>query len=57
MERLDIGFRDFAECRAKIDELPSVYLKRLTYDTVTFSPHTLAMARDIVGTDHMVMGS
>jgi len=57
MERLDNGFRDFAECRAKIDELPSVYLKRLNYDTVTFSRHALAMVRDLVGTDHMVMGS
>lgn len=57
MERLDNGFRDFAECRAKIDELPSVYLERLFYDTVTFSPHTLRMARGLVGTDHMVMGS
>jgi aminocarboxymuconate-semialdehyde decarboxylase len=57
MERLDNGFRDFAECRAKIDELPSVYLKRLYYDTVTFSPHTLAMARDLVGAEHMAMGS
>jgi aminocarboxymuconate-semialdehyde decarboxylase len=57
MERLDNGFRDFAECRRKIDELPSVYLKRLYYDTVTFSPHTLRMARDLVGADHMVMGS
>jgi aminocarboxymuconate-semialdehyde decarboxylase len=57
MERLDNGFRDFAECRAKIDELPSLYLKRLYYDTVTFSPHTLNMVRNLVGTDHMVMGS
>lgn len=57
MERLDNGFRDFAECRAKIDELPSVYLKRLHYDTVTFSPYALNMVRDLVGTDHMVMGS
>jgi aminocarboxymuconate-semialdehyde decarboxylase len=57
MERLDNGFRDFAECRKKIDELPSVYLKRLYYDTVSFSPHTLRMARDLVGADHMVMGS
>jgi len=32
-------------------------LKRLYYDTVTFSPHTLSMARDLVGADHMVMGS
>lgn len=57
MERMDNGYRDFAECRTKIDELPSVYLKRLYYDTVTFSPHTLNMARDMVGVDHMVMGS
>jgi len=57
MERLDNGFRDFAECRVNIDELPSVYLKKLYYDTVTFSPHTLNMLRDLVGTDHMVMGS
>src|SRR5829696_8322327 len=57
MERMDNGFRDFAECRVKIDKLPSVYLKRLYYDTVSFSPHTLQMVRNIVGADHMVMGS
>jgi len=57
MERLDNGFRDFAECRVNIDELPSVYLKKLYYDTVTFSPYTLNMLRDLVGADHMVMGS
>jgi aminocarboxymuconate-semialdehyde decarboxylase len=57
MERLDNGYRDFAECRAKIDQLPSVYLKRLYYDTVTFSPYTLRLARDMLGTGHMVMGS
>lgn len=57
MERLDNGFRDFAECRAKLDELPSAFLKRLHYDTVTFSPYALNMVRDLVGTDHMVMGS
>src|SRR5213596_1149215 len=57
MERMDNGWRDFAECRAKIDELPSTYLKRLYYDTVSFSRHTLNMVREIVGTGHMVMGS
>jgi aminocarboxymuconate-semialdehyde decarboxylase len=41
----------------KIDQPPSVYLKRLYYDTVTFSPYTLNMARDLVGADHLVMGS
>jgi aminocarboxymuconate-semialdehyde decarboxylase len=32
-------------------------LKKLYYDTVSFSPHTLKMVRDMVGADHMVMGS
>jgi aminocarboxymuconate-semialdehyde decarboxylase len=57
MERLDNGFRDFAECRQHIDELPSVYLKRLHYDTVSFNPPALMMARELVGADHLVMGS
>lgn len=57
MERMDNGFRDFADCRVKIDKLPSVYLKRLYYDTVSFSPYTLKMVRDMVGSEHMVMGS
>jgi len=57
MERLDSGYRDFAECRVNIDQPPSTYLKKLYYDTVTFSPHNLRLARDLVGADHMVMGS
>ena len=57
MERMDNGYRDFVECRAQIDELPSVYLKRLYYDTVNFNPHMLMMVRDMIGSDHMVMGS
>jgi aminocarboxymuconate-semialdehyde decarboxylase len=56
-ERLDNGWRDFPECRTKIDELPSVYLKRLYYDTVNFNPHMLNMVREMIGSDHMVMGS
>ena len=57
MERMDNGYRDFPECREKIDQLPSFYLKRLYYDTVSFSAHTLTMVRNMVGADHMVMGS
>lgn len=57
MERLDSGYRDFAECRVNIDQPPSTYLKRLYYDTVTFSSYNLRMARDLVGVDHMAMGS
>ena len=36
---------------------PSVYLKRLYYDTVTFSPYVLRMLRDLVGSERMLMGS
>jgi len=57
MERLDNGWRDFPECRAKIDELPSSYLKRLYYDTVNFNPHMLKMVREMIGADRMVLGS
>lgn len=57
MERLDNGYRDFAECRLNIDQLPSTYLRKIYYDTVTFSPYVLNMVRDMVGVDHMVMGS
>ena len=57
MERMDNGWRDFPECRTKIDELPSTYLKRLYYDTVNFNSHMLMMVREMIGADHMVMGS
>jgi len=57
MERMDNGWRDFPECREKIDQLPSSYLKELYYDTVSFSSHSLNMVRGMVGADHMVMGS
>src|SRR6267378_4481020 len=57
MERMDNGWRDFPECRAQIDELPSTYLKRLYYDTVNFNPHMLRMVHEMIGADRMVMGS
>jgi aminocarboxymuconate-semialdehyde decarboxylase len=57
MERLDSGYRYFAECRVNIDQPPSTYLKKLHYDTVTFSSYNLRLARDLVGVAHMVMGS
>src|SRR5438477_7946711 len=57
MERMDSGWRDFSECREQIDELPSVYLKRLYYDTVNFNPHMLNMVREMIGANRMVMGS
>ena len=57
MERMDNGWRDFAETKKNIDELPSTYLKRLYYDTVSFSPPSLRYVHGLVGADHMLMGS
>jgi aminocarboxymuconate-semialdehyde decarboxylase len=57
IERMDNGWRDFAECRVNIDELPSVYLKRLYYDTVSFSAPSLRLTRELVGAGHLVMDS
>jgi aminocarboxymuconate-semialdehyde decarboxylase len=57
MERMDNGWRDFAETKANIDELPSTYLKRLYYDTVSFSGPSLRYVHGLVGADHMAMGS
>jgi aminocarboxymuconate-semialdehyde decarboxylase len=57
MERMDSGYRDFAETKVKIDQLPSFYLRRLYYDCVTFNPYNLHMLRDQVGSAHMLMGS
>ena len=57
MERMDNGWRDFPECRANIDDLPSTYLKRFYYDTVNFNPHMLKMVREMIGADRMVLGS
>ena len=34
-----------------------MYLKRLYYDTVSFSAPSLRLTRELVGADHMVMGS
>jgi aminocarboxymuconate-semialdehyde decarboxylase len=57
MERMDNGWRDFAECRKHIDELPSTYLKKLHFDTVSFSQPALQYVRGLVGASQMLMGS
>ncbi|WP_283137156.1 amidohydrolase family protein [Rhizohabitans arisaemae] len=57
LERIDNGWRDYAENQELLPELPSAYLKRLYYDTVSFTPNTMRLLRDVVGTDHMVMGT
>jgi len=57
MQRLDNGYRAYPEARQALPNPPSHYLKRLYYDTVSFSSASLRLTRELVGADHMVMGS
>lgn len=56
-ERLDRGYRAFAECRRNIAEPPSEYLKRFYFDTVNFDPAALRLALSFAGADHLLAGS
>jgi aminocarboxymuconate-semialdehyde decarboxylase len=56
-ERLDRGFRAFAECRRHIDRPPSEYLKQFYYDTVNFNPSAMRLVLDFAGPDRILAGS
>jgi aminocarboxymuconate-semialdehyde decarboxylase len=56
-ERLDRGWRAFADCRAHIARPPSEYLKTFYYDTVNFNPAALRLALDFAGPDRLLAGS
>lgn len=57
-ERLDRGYRAFADCRKNIDEPPTAYLKRhFDYDTVNFAQGPLTLAIEFAGPDHLLAGS
>jgi len=56
-ERLDRGYRAFAECREHIARPPSEYLRGFYYDTVNFDPGALRLALDFAGEDRILAGS
>ncbi len=56
-ERLDRGYRAFADCREHIDRPPSEYLKQFYYDTVNFNPAAIRLALDFAGPDRILAGS
>jgi aminocarboxymuconate-semialdehyde decarboxylase len=56
-ERLDRGWRAFADCRAHIGQPPSEYLRTFYYDTVNFNPAALRLALDFAGPDRILAGS
>ena len=57
LERIDDGYKVFPDFKKNIPKLPSEYLKRLYYDTVSFHKPALMCVYHTVGADHMVMGS
>ncbi len=54
--RLDRGFHTRAECKT-ISKPPSSYLKRFTYDTITYNEELLEDLIKLVGADRIMVGS
>ncbi|MYM34363.1 amidohydrolase family protein [Duganella sp. FT94W] len=57
LERLDNGFRNYAECQQHITRLPSEFAKKFYYDTCSFYTPAIMMAREIVGNDRLLFGT
>lgn len=57
IERLDRGWRAFPECRVRIPEPPSTYLRQFYYDGVNFSPGALRLAVEVAGVRQILAGS
>lgn len=56
--RLDHGYRVRpAECGAAIPAPPSHYLGKLYFDSITFNHNAMRYVVDLVGSDHVVIGS
>lgn len=57
LERLDNGYRNYADCRQHITKLPSEFAKKFWYDTCSFFPPFIEMVAGIVGTGRMMFGT
>jgi predicted TIM-barrel fold metal-dependent hydrolase len=57
LPRYDNYFRQFPECREKIDRPPSEIIRGLYYDTVTMHAPALRCAVDTLGPERLVFGS
>lgn len=55
--RMDQDHRLRPQCRTKISELPSKYLKEMYVDTLSFHGPSLRCAYETMGPGHMVLGS
>jgi aminocarboxymuconate-semialdehyde decarboxylase len=55
--RLDRGFKQRAEINKVISRPPTEYLKQFYFDTITHDPIVLKSLLDLVGADHILLGS
>lgn len=55
--RLDRGYEVRPEAKAKITRPPSTYLRQLYFDTITHSAEALRYLIQLVGADHVLLGS
>ena len=55
--RLEHGFKVRPETRAKAETPPFELVRRLIFDTIVFNPRALRYLIDLVGADHVVLGS
>jgi aminocarboxymuconate-semialdehyde decarboxylase len=55
--RFDHAYTTREECRVAIDQPPSAYVPNLYYDTVVFDPRHLRFLIDLVGADHVMLGT
>lgn len=55
--RLDICFDKMNACRVKISRRPSRYLRRIWYDSVTYTDDALRLCLKVAGDDRVLYGS
>ncbi len=55
--RMDHGYHARADCRGSLLSPPSVYLKRLYFDTMVFEPDQIAFLIGKYGADHVLLGT
>lgn len=55
--RMDHAWRVRPECRTRISEPPSTYLRRVYFDTMLFSPQILGHLIAFAGADHVMLGT
>ena len=55
--RLDRGFKQRPEINKVISKPPTEYLKQFYFDTITHDPVVLKSLVDLVGADHVLLGS